>query len=43
MASYLAHQRMARHIRETKCMRPKSLHCNNKLKSEYIEYLQMAL
>lgn len=43
MASYLAHLRKARHIRETKCMRPKSLNCSNKIKSEYIEYLQMAL
>ncbi len=43
MASYLAHIRMTRQIREGRSLRPKSLHCANKLKSEYIEYLQMAL
>jgi hypothetical protein len=43
IAYYNAHQRMIKHLKNTRCLRPKSLNCSNKLKTEYIEYLQLAL
>lgn len=40
---YNTHKRLVRQLKATRCLRPKSLSCSNKMRSEYIEYLQMAL
>lgn len=36
MAYYNAHQRIARQIRESKGFKPRTLHCNSKIRSEYL-------
>lgn len=40
---YNTHKRLAKQLKANRCLRPKSLSCSNKMRSEYIEYLQMAL